>query len=241
MTRRAFALIDRSSLSLSVVESRPRTGLAVSLTAYDPKATELSARITVQVLYPWVWDQDAERGRFAAYMLAPPEPWMLALGAVIWEGIVQGASWDAVRAAASAALARLRAAGLAPSAKSGETTRTWKTRMAVELGFSRTTTTADEELVGRLFFGLRMSYEAEQAHEPPQARGATSESRDRGASAAKATPPNQALKLTRLSGCLLGGPGFGEDRGVRRSCPSSAVQLSAGVRLALGFSWQQWM
>jgi hypothetical protein len=41
---------------------------------------------------------------------------------------------------------------------------------------------------------------------------------------------NQALKLTRLSGCLLGGPGFGEDRAVQRLCPLSAVQLSAGVR-----------
>jgi hypothetical protein len=41
---------------------------------------------------------------------------------------------------------------------------------------------------------------------------------------------NQALKLTRLSGCLLGGPVFGEVRAVRRPCPSPAVQLSAGVR-----------
>jgi hypothetical protein len=40
---------------------------------------------------------------------------------------------------------------------------------------------------------------------------------------------NQALKLTRLSGCLLGGPGFGEDHAMQRPCPSSAVQLSAGV------------
>ena len=42
--------------------------------------------------------------------------------------------------------------------------------------------------------------------------------------------PNQALKLTRRAGCLLGGPEFREDRAVRRPCPSSAVQLSAGVR-----------
>jgi hypothetical protein len=40
---------------------------------------------------------------------------------------------------------------------------------------------------------------------------------------------NQALKLTRLSACLLGGPAFGEDRGMRRLCTPSAVQLNAGV------------
>jgi hypothetical protein len=45
----------------------------------------------------------------------------------------------------------------------------------------------------------------------------------------EARVPNKALKLTRLSGCLLGGHGFGEDRAMRRQSPSPAVQLSAGV------------
>ena len=40
---------------------------------------------------------------------------------------------------------------------------------------------------------------------------------------------NQALKLTRLSGCLLGGPAFGEDRAMQWPCNSSAVRLIAGV------------
>lgn len=44
--------------------------------------------------------------------------------------------------------------------------------------------------------------------------------------------PNQALKLTRLLGCLPGQAGSGEDRGVRGTCPSAAVQLRANVRQA---------
>ncbi len=47
--------------------------------------------------------------------------------------------------------------------------------------------------------------------------------------------PNQALKLTRLSGCLLRGPGFGEDPAVPTSCTSPAVQLSAGDVRSLYF------
>ena len=53
-------------------------------------------------------------------------------------------------------------------------------------------------------------------------------------------PPTKALKLTRLSGCLVGGlgPGGGPLRGsgirlrraARGSHPLSAVQLGAGVR-----------
>ena len=42
-------------------------------------------------------------------------------------------------------------------------------------------------------------------------------------------PPNQALKLTLRAACLLGGPAFGEARGMRWSCTSPAVQLYAGV------------
>ena len=44
-----------------------------------------------------------------------------------------------------------------------------------------------------------------------------------------ATVPNQALKLTRLSGCLLGGHAFGDYRAVQWRSPPPAVQLSASV------------
>ena len=44
-------------------------------------------------------------------------------------------------------------------------------------------------------------------------------------------PRNQALKLKRLWGCLLGGPSFNEDRAMQRRSPSPAVPLSAGVWL----------
>ncbi len=59
-------------------------------------------------------------------------------------------------------------------------------------------------------------------------------------------PANKALKLTRLSTCSLGGPGFGRvpSRGfgirLRRAARDNhllpAVQLSAGVRLSYAAS-----
>ena len=42
-------------------------------------------------------------------------------------------------------------------------------------------------------------------------------------------PSNQALKLTRRAGCLLGGRASGHNRAVPCTCTSPAVQLSAGV------------
>ncbi len=46
--------------------------------------------------------------------------------------------------------------------------------------------------------------------------------------------PNQALKLTRLSACQLGGPSSVENAAARWPCTQSAVQLSAGVRPLVG-------
>jgi hypothetical protein len=41
---------------------------------------------------------------------------------------------------------------------------------------------------------------------------------------------NQALKLTRLSACQLGGPCSVENAAAHWPCTQSAVQLNAGVR-----------
>lgn len=43
-------------------------------------------------------------------------------------------------------------------------------------------------------------------------------------------PPNQSLKLTRLSACRFGGPCSAENAAAHWLCTSSAVQLNAGVR-----------
>jgi hypothetical protein len=44
---------------------------------------------------------------------------------------------------------------------------------------------------------------------------------------------NQALKLTRLSACQLGGRASAHNHAVQWSCTQSAVQLNAGVRRPL--------
>jgi hypothetical protein len=48
--------------------------------------------------------------------------------------------------------------------------------------------------------------------------------------------PNQALKLTRLWACQLGGPCSAENAAMHWPCTQSAVQLSAGVSRQVGGS-----
>jgi hypothetical protein len=50
-------------------------------------------------------------------------------------------------------------------------------------------------------------------------------------------PPNQALKLTRLSVDFCGGSAFAHGAVMRRPYPSPAAQLSAGVGLLLAPRW----
>jgi len=45
---------------------------------------------------------------------------------------------------------------------------------------------------------------------------------------------NNALKLTRLSACQRGGSGSAENAALHWLCPSSAVQLKAGVDMTFG-------
>src|SRR6266487_6892806 len=57
------------------------------------------------VLYPAVRERDHRLGRTGVkYALVSPDPWLVALGLVMWEGIVQGLSWDAVKLSVRAAL-----------------------------------------------------------------------------------------------------------------------------------------
>ena len=70
--------------------------------------------------------------KWKAKMVAP-DPWMLAIGAIVWEGILQGLSWDLVKASAMAGLRLLRSRGLAPEEKKVPTAKS--TRRARSLEF----------------------------------------------------------------------------------------------------------
>jgi hypothetical protein len=121
-----FATIRREPLRLEVTSSHEADAICVPLQADpdDEMLVTLGGRITEYVSYPWASDEDDDAGRKALYQLGPPDPWMLALGALVWEGILQGAAWDAMKVAASSALTRLRALNVAPQSESVSQTTT---------------------------------------------------------------------------------------------------------------------
>ncbi len=68
-----------------------------------------------QGVYSARYRADRRSGRRpGAYYLSPPDPWLLMLAAVMWEGILQGLAWDAVKVMCRAALASMRRQEVAP-------------------------------------------------------------------------------------------------------------------------------
>lgn len=84
-----------------------------------------------QVLYPAVEARDRRGGRKdIAYSLVHPDPWVIALAMVMWEGIIQGLAWDAVKLSVRKALSVMQAEGAAPTESYNK-----KKAKRTELGF----------------------------------------------------------------------------------------------------------
>jgi hypothetical protein len=85
-----------------------------------------------------------------AYQLIEPEPWMVAIGCLMWEGIAQGLAWDAVKVAVTTALGRLREHKLAPLKidKEAET----------QIGFVWEEYASDGRKLHHMFLGIKRKY-----------------------------------------------------------------------------------
>ncbi|HXI72746.1 MAG TPA: hypothetical protein VNN22_20600 [Verrucomicrobiae bacterium] len=117
----------------------------------------VSSAIYKDVIYAAQEAEDRGKGiKNVEYLLAPPDPWLVALGLVMWEGIVQGFAWDAVKGSVLAALGKLRQEGVAPVSDKHKVTR----KDALELGFCWVKY-ADDKKLEEVFIGLRKSHENE--------------------------------------------------------------------------------
>ncbi|HBC45505.1 MAG TPA: hypothetical protein DEO84_08350 [candidate division Zixibacteria bacterium] len=90
-----------------------------------------------------------------AYKLSPPDPWLVSIASIIWQGIIQGLAWDLVKNSAINALSVLRKEKLVP--KRWNYKKVMKSR---KIGFVYEKYT-DEEMLYNYFIGLKTSYEKE--------------------------------------------------------------------------------
>ena len=88
------------------------------------------------VIYPLVEQRDRKHGAHVKHKLPDPDPWLVALAAIMWQGLVQGLTWDVIKASCLSALDKLRGKRLAPPA--GVVSKRQARRSKTEIGFSWT-------------------------------------------------------------------------------------------------------
>ena len=151
-----YIKLNPSKLSLSVTARPGQSAFTVPIS--DPNANRREARhpvsdaILYDVIYPARYAENRRKGINVKYSLYPPDPWLVGVGLVMWEGIVQGLSWDIVKGSVQIALRRMQRAKVAPREDS-----TLEKKGATELGF-RYASYIKGEKQRELFVGLRRSY-----------------------------------------------------------------------------------
>jgi hypothetical protein len=122
--------------------------------------------VRFDVLYPMVETHDRKRGAQVSYSLHEADPWLVALAAIMWQGLVQGLTWDVIKHSCLSALDKLRQKRLAPP--TGVTTKTQARRSRTEIGSSWTKFNEDGRPLYEFFLGVKRRFQKATKEERAQ-------------------------------------------------------------------------
>jgi len=152
-----YIAFNSADLSISVTDKRQPELKNIRVSNSDGRRASdpVSDKILSEVLYPEIKKRDKRSGRNVAYCLAHPDPWLVALGLVMWEGIIQGLSWDIVKLAVQQAMRVMSFSNVAPT----NTTTAIKKRAKTEIGYRYTEYSKGRKQYS-MFLGLRRHYDS---------------------------------------------------------------------------------
>lgn len=158
-----YIQFETKTMSVAVTEAELPGGLNMPVCEGDivrdnPYCSRIPMLSTVynHVIYPDREAEDQARGLERQYLLAPPDPWLVALGALMWEAIIQGWTWDTAKRFVDTALEKLTKEGVAPPSDNHQTTKT----ESLELGWKWVKYRNGKKLE-EMFFGLRKHHESQ--------------------------------------------------------------------------------
>jgi len=155
-------MVDKGTLSVTLGSSADSSVFAVPVTLKGTfrLLSPLEEAIYCEVLYRAVHVEDKRKGVEAAYWLCEPDPWLIAIAYIMWQGIIQGLSWDLVKGLVKNALTTLRSHRFAPSQTFGRTTASEAKEVDsdIELGFSWHKYANDGRKQYHLYVGLKRVY-----------------------------------------------------------------------------------
>ena len=161
-----YIRIDPQSLATEVLPSKEGSGIFVPVRANRHGSAlidMLHYTAYFDVLYPVAGPRQQKGGAHVSASLPEPDPWFVALVALMWQGLVQGLTWDVIKASCLLALDKLRQTRLAPPAVTSVATR--RKRSSTQVGFSYTKFADDGRPLYELFLGVKRRFRKATATE----------------------------------------------------------------------------
>lgn len=162
--------MNKETLSLELADNNKEKSLfAIPLeNLVDCMPNTLQWEILFGVLSPEAhaqWQKkhpdEVKKGHRIAFKLIEPDPWLIAMGYIMWQGIIQGLSWDVVKLSVKQALDKLFTAGLAPTKSKIKKSK----GREIQAGFSWVKYGVDEKKQHEMFLGLKSCYERKSEKE----------------------------------------------------------------------------
>jgi hypothetical protein len=157
--------IDQAELTLSLKRVPPSIGFLIPIAKSEHDVLERGfyKLLYFDVLYPYREDEDAAAGiKGRKYRLFVPDPWLVAVAAVMWQGLIQGLTWETVKYSVLKAIEFLKSKSLAPQENVPQPIRQKSiktTKSRLEAGFSWMQFSKDGEPLHRLFLGITREFE----------------------------------------------------------------------------------
>jgi hypothetical protein len=102
------------------------------------------------------------QGKKVRFSIRPPDPWLIGLAYVMWEGVIQGLTWDVVKVSVRTVLRKLQDLGLAPLQDNFAAKINKQKITKTQLRFSWTSYTKNRKQY-ELFLGLKREYKSRSA------------------------------------------------------------------------------
>jgi hypothetical protein len=153
-----YIVIDSRDLSVHLRNDKRKKGLTIPVSEfYGLEYNHALYHMAHWVVYGIFQAEDRKKGEpKRAYFLGTPDPWLVAIGAIMLEGIIQGLAWDSIKMAVQKGLEVLHKKHMSPAPTHSIKTRRNMTRR--EAGF-RWTQFRGGTKQHEFFLGIKSDYE----------------------------------------------------------------------------------
>jgi hypothetical protein len=154
-----YITINREKLSVSVTDNSKVAGFVIP-GRFDHRVaikSPIEELVYYDILYRSIKARDKREGITGVeYKLAELDPWLIAIAYIMWEGIIQGLTWDTIKFIVQQAMHKMKSHNLAPLINVSHQRQNVSTES--EIGFKWEKYSTDGRKLHQIFVGLRRTH-----------------------------------------------------------------------------------